>query len=230
MIRSFVAAIFLTAAFLSATEAQASPEPTQSPTPQIATTPTKPLDQGFPSDPEIAKQPPTSNGQQAGYVRPTGKVRLKRYVNSMFGPISLGRNLFNSGIATWQNSPEEWGGQWEGFGRRVASNFGRNVIRQTTIYGLDSALKVDSHFYRSKDRSVKARIYNALVSPVAARKPNGKRTIGIPRLTGAYASSIIAYETWYPSRYDYKDGLKSGTISLGFNAAYNLFKEFVWKK
>ena len=82
----------------------------------------------------------------------------------MVGPVSLGRNLFNSGVGTWRNSPEEWGGQWEGFGRRVASNLGRNVIRQTTIYGLDEALKLDSGYYRAKGKSTGAKIKNGSIT------------------------------------------------------------------
>lgn len=166
----------------------------------------------------------------SGYVRPDSSTRRKRFINSTVGPVALGRQVATAGIGTWRNSPEEWGTKWEGFGRRVASNLGRNAIKQTAIFALDEAFKLDSHFYRSKNKAVGARIRNALISPVTARKPNGEPTIGIPRLVGTYGASIAAYEGWYPKRYDWKDGLRSGTISLGFNAAFNLIKEFVWKK
>lgn len=164
------------------------------------------------------------------YVRPDANTRFKRYVNSTVGPFSLARTVATAGIATARNSPEEWGGQWEGFGKRVASNFGRNLIRQTTQYGLDEALKLDSHYYRSKKTDAGSKIRNALLSPVTARNARGKRVIGIPRIVGTYTGSIVAAETWFPDRFDYKDGLRNGTISLGFNAAFNLIKEFVWKK
>lgn len=147
----------------------------------------------------------------------------------MFGPVSLVQAASVAGITTWRNSPEEWGPGWEGFGKRFASNVGKGVIKDSITFGMDEALKVDSHFYRSEKRDTGSRIKNALISPFTARKPNGKRTIGLPRLVGTYSANIIASETWYPNR-DYKDGLRSGTISLGFNAAFNLLKEFVWKK
>jgi hypothetical protein len=164
------------------------------------------------------------------YVRPDGATRRKRFINSTVGPVALGRNVATAGIATWRNSPEEWGTKWEGFGRRVASNLGKNAIKQTTKFGLDEALAYDSHYYRSQNKSVSARVRNALISPVTARNKNGKRVVGIPNLAGTFGSNIIAYETWYPDRYDWKDGVRSGTISLGFSAAFNLFKEFIWKK
>jgi hypothetical protein len=167
---------------------------------------------------------------QNGYVRPDGKTRFKRYVNSMFGPMALGKTVLSAGYATWRNSPEEWGDNWEGFGRRVASSMGKSVIKNTTMYGLDEALKYDSRYYRSEKKDFGSRLGNALISPVTARDKNGKRVVGIPRIVGTYTASIVAAETWYPSRYDYKDGLKNGTVSLGMNAAFNLVKEFIWKK
>lgn len=166
----------------------------------------------------------------AAYVRPDAATRRKRFINSTVGPFALGRMVATAGISTWRNSPEEWGTKWEGFGRRVASNFGKNAIKQTTKFGLDEALKYDSHFYRSKSKSLGARFRNAVISPVTARDRNGKRVVGIPNLAGTYTSSIVANEAWYPDRYNWKDGVRTGTISLGFNAAYNLFREFVWKK
>jgi hypothetical protein len=168
--------------------------------------------------------------QQDPYTRPDAETRRKRFINSMVGPVAIGRRVVSAGYSTWRNSPEEWGPTWEGFGRRVASGFGKSAIKQTTKFGLDEALKYDSHFYRSKSKNTGARIRNAIISPVTARDKNGKRVVGVPNLVGTYASSIIAYETWYPDRYNWKNGVRSGTISLGFNAAFNLVKEFIWKK
>jgi hypothetical protein len=139
--------------------------------------------------------------QTTNYTRPDGKKRFKNYVNATVGPFALARTVAGAGISTWTNNPEEWGDCWEGFGRRVASDFGRNVIRQTVTFGLDEALQVDSGFYRSQNRSFKAKFRNAVISPFTARKPNGKKTIGIPRIVGTYTSSIAAAELWYPSRF-----------------------------
>lgn len=164
-----------------------------------------------------------------GYVRPNSEMRRKRYLNGLFGPYTLARQVAGAGISSWRNSPEEWGDKWEGFGRRVASNFGKNVIKQTTIFGLDEALNLDSGYYRSRKMDFGSKVANALISPITARTESGRRAVGIPRIVGTYASSIIAAEAWYPSRYNWKDGVKNGTISLGFNAAFNLVKEFVKK-
>lgn len=167
---------------------------------------------------------------QNGYTRPDAKTRFKKYVNGMFGPMALGKNVVSAGWGTWRNSPEEWGDRWEGFGRRFASGLGSSVIKHTTMYGLDEALKLDSGYYRSQKKDFGSKVTNALISPFTARTKTGKRTIGVPRLVGTYTGSIVAREVWYPARYDWKDGLKSGTVSLGMTAAFNLVKEFIWKK
>ena len=163
------------------------------------------------------------------YVRPDKKTRQKNYLKSMFGWNSLGRTVISSGYNTWQNNPEEWGTQWEGFGRRVASGIGKNVIKQTTLFALDESFKLDSKFYRSQKRNFGSKMKNALISPFTARTAEGKRVFGFPRIIGTYTAAIVASETWYPKRYDFKDGLKSGTFSLGLSVAFNMAKE-IFKK
>ena len=222
-IRSFSAAFFLTAFFIGGATAQSDVIP--------ASVPVSDADR-VKVNASTADAEPAETGQTApnGYTRPTAKKRFDRYIKSMVGPFSLARQVAGAGIGTWRNSPEEWGGQWEGFGKRLASGFGKNVIKQTTIYGLDEALKLDSGYYRATGKSTGAKIKNALISPVTALTPSGRRTVGVPRLVGTYTASIVAAETWYPDRYDWKDGVRSGTMSLGVSAAFNRFKEFVWKK
>lgn len=184
----------------------------------------------FPAEVPVDREKTAMLPQTAsGYTRPDAKKRFRRYVNSTIGPFALLGNGIGAGFSTASNEPEEWGKSWEGYGRRFASNVGRNAIRNTITYGLDEALKLDSHFYRSEKRDVGSRVSNALLSVVTARKPNGKRTIGAPRLIGTYTANVVAAETWFPERFSWKDGVRSGTISLGFTAAFNLFREFILK-
>ncbi|MEQ1921755.1 MAG: hypothetical protein ABL952_04525 [Pyrinomonadaceae bacterium] len=171
-----------------------------------------------------------TTANQAAYVRPDAERRFKHFVSDTVGPFAWVGIATGAGFSTAINNPKEWGKSANGFGKRFASNFGKNLIKNTAIYGLDEALKLDSHFYRSPKRDLGSRISNAFLSTVTARKPNGKRAIGIPRIVGSYTSDIIAKEVWYPARYGWKDGLKGGSITLGVNAFFNLFREFVLKK
>ncbi|HEX3101676.1 MAG TPA: hypothetical protein VHQ01_07790 [Pyrinomonadaceae bacterium] len=167
---------------------------------------------------------------QAEYVRPDVKTRRQRYLKNMFGPEALVKSVAMAGFSTAENSPDEWGPHWNGFGKRVASTFGQEIISNTVRFGLEEAFALDSHYYRSRQHAVGSRIKNALISSVTARNAEGRRVFGFPRIVGTYSSHIIASEAWYPKRYNYKDGLKGGTISLGMTAAFNLLREFIHKK
>lgn len=229
---SFVFAIILVL-FIPAA-AQSDPKKTDTKAVQpSATPPTDPTTQTpAKSDPPADNRtnpPDPSANVPTPYVRPTAGKRFKKYVNSMFGPWSIGRAVAAAGLSTWSNSPEEWGPHWDGFGKRFASNMGRSIMKNTMMYGMDEAMKLDSYYYRSEKRDWKSRVKNAMISPVTARKPDGKRVFGVPRVVSTYASSVIVAETWYPGR-DWKDGLRNGSMTLLFNGGYNLLKEFVWKK
>lgn len=168
--------------------------------------------------------------QTTAYTRPNAEKRFKKYINRTFGAYAFLGYAVQSGFSQITDSPEEWENNAKGYARRFGSAVGRNAIKETAVYGLDEALKLDSNFYRSGKKKFGDRIANAFLSTFTARRANGKRVVGAPRLIGTYAASIIAAETWYPKRFDYKDGLRLGTISLGVNLGVNVLKEFFLKK
>src|SRR5215204_6798692 len=194
------------------------PEPQNKPQKTVSQTADK-------KDDESKSLQPTSQA----YVRPDKNTRRKNYFKSLFSLNGFARTVISSGYNTWRNNPEEWGTQWEGFGRRVESGVAKNAVKQTTIYALDESFKLDSRFYRSQKRDFGSKVKNALISPFTARTESGKRVFGFPRIIGTYTAAVIAAETWYPKRYTYLDGLKAGTFSLGMNAAFNVVKELFKK-
>jgi len=160
------------------------------------------------------------------YLFPDSSKRFHRYVKDTIGPLSLLKTAASAGLSQWDSDPLEWGQGMKGYGQRLASNFGGNVIRQTVTYGLSEALHLDTGFERSNRHGFWPRLKDALAQNVTSRTRSGKRIISPPIFAGAYAGSIIPSETWYPSRYSYKDGLRSGTYSLGAGFALNAIREF----
>jgi hypothetical protein len=171
---------------------------------------------------------PDPQSTTSTYVFPSAGHRAKRYAKSMVGPFALGRIAFTAGLDQWNDEPEEWGQGSKGYGKRFASNFGKNAIRQTVTYGLSEAFRLDTGFEKSKRKGFWPRLSDALVQNVTSRTRSGKRILSVPIFAGAYAGSIIPYETWYPSRYSYKDGLRSGTYSLAAGFGLNVLREFVF--
>ena len=176
---------------------------------------------------QSGKPSPTPTATPNAYVRPSQTKRLQRYAKSMFGLEADAQYAINAGISTWRNTPTEWGKTWNGFGKRFASNVGRSVISNTTRFALEEAFKLDSHYYRSTKKDVGSRIRNALIAPFTARNASGKLVLGFPRIAGTYTAHIVSVETWYPKRYGWRDGLRSGSISLGADMLFSLFKEFI---
>ena len=177
-----------------------------------------------------SQQPSTQSAQStspADYVFPSHDERFKRYLKSTIGPFSLVRTGISAGLNQWHDSPEEWGQGMKGYGKRYASGFGRNAIQQTVTYGLDEAFHLDTGFERSKREGFGARLKDALLQNVTSRTRSGKRVISAPRFVGVYTGAIVAHETWYPERYSYKDGLRSGSMTLLTGFGINLFREFV---
>ena len=164
--------------------------------------------------------------QSGSYTRPDASERFKKYAGRTFGGYALLGTVASAGFAHLIDSPPEWEDDSRGFARRVGSAFGKTVVEETTVYALDEAFKLDSNFYRSGKKDFGSRLKNAFLTTFTARKANGKRVIGAPRIVGAFTSNIVAAEVWFPNNYDYRDGLRYGATSLGVNVLVNLFREF----
>src|SRR5688572_702580 len=164
-----------------------------------------------------ASQEAKSSGSEP-YVFPTKGERFNRYVKSTVGPFSLIYSGVTAGLNQWRDKPEEWEQGASGYAKRYASTFGRNAIQQTVVYGLDSALGLDTGFKKSARTGFFPRMKDALAANITSRTRTGKRVISVPRIAGVYTGAIISHETWYPERYNYKDGLRAGTntLLLGF--------------
>ena len=181
----------------------------------------------YSQQPTKDKDPAKTQTTTQDYVFPTSHERFKRYVKSTIGPLALARTAASAGISQWRDSPEEWGQGAKGYGRRLASGVGQNAIQQTVTYGLDEAMGLDTGFQRSKREGFFPRFKDALIQNVTSRTKSGDRVISVPRFAGVYTGAIVARETWYPDRYNYKDGLRSGTTSLLTGFGINLVREFV---
>jgi hypothetical protein len=168
-----------------------------------------------------------SKTTNSDYVFPTRRERFNRYVLRTVGPEALLRSGASAGFSQWRDSPEEWGQGAEGYGKRFASSMGRNAIQQSVVYGLDSALHLDTGFKRSKREGFGARLKDALLQNVTSRNRSGNRVFSVPRFAGVYTGAIVASETWYPERYSYKDGLRQGTTTLLTGFGINVVREFL---
>jgi hypothetical protein len=174
--------------------------------------------------PRVAKVQP---GQP--YERPTEKDKLRGYIFDSFGPYPIISSVTTAGIQQARNKPPDWGQGWDAYGVRVASNFGVNLVTQTTRYTLAELFREDTLYYRCDCTGFGHRLGHALISTVTARRgDDGHRVFSFASLAAPYAGTEAAALLWYPSRFDASDGFRMGNINLAVQAGFNVAYEFIY--
>jgi hypothetical protein len=163
------------------------------------------------------------------YRRPTERQKLRAYAFDTFGPYPFLGAAFAGGIQQAYGTPPEWGGGIGGYGKRVASNFGVNLVTQTTRYGLSELFREDTLYYRCECSGFGHRLQHALISTVTARRgDDGHRVFSFAALAAPYAGTEAAALLWYPSRYEPMDGFRTGNYNLAVQAGLNVALEFIY--
>jgi len=119
----------------------------------------------------------------ATYHPLTGKERVRWVVEQTFGPESLFVGALKTGLATADNSPEEYGPHWDGFGKRYGMRFTGIAASNTMEAGLGAIWGEDPRYVRNETLPFKGRIRNVIVLAFAARNREG-------RLKPAYARYV----------------------------------------
>jgi hypothetical protein len=164
------------------------------------------------------------------YTPPTQATKFNNYFFDAFGPYPISVAAVTAGIDQIDNSPPEWNGGAEGYGKRFGSDLGIEAVSTTTRYALSEALKHDPLYYRCECSGVFPRLGHAVVSAFTARTgEDGRRVFSLPALVGPYAGSVTAVYAWYPSRYGAKDALRIGNDSLLEYVGGNTTLEFLYR-
>jgi hypothetical protein len=163
------------------------------------------------------------------YAQPTQTAKLRNYLFDTFGPYPIAIVAATAGIDQIDNSPPEWNGGGEGYGKRLGSDFGIEVVSTSTRYALSEALKQDPLYYRCACKGVLPRLGHAMISAFTARTgEDGHRVFSVPALVGPYAGSVTAVYGWYPNRFGAKDALRIGNYSLLEYMGGNIALEFLY--
>jgi hypothetical protein len=179
-----------------------------------------------------ARESSQSNGSKqssGGYVFPSRHERVRHYIKGVIGPTAFASAAVAAVYNHAYNRPQEWGKSGNALAKRFFSSFGRGAINETVRFGLSEALKLDSSFHKSTRTGFGPRATDAILETVTSRTRSGRRIVSIPRLTGPYAASFASL-LWMPKRYGPEYALRSGSYSLLGSAAFNLAREFLFRK
>ena len=105
------------------------------------------------------------------YTPPTEQEKLQLFALQAFGPFAVLQATVAGGIQQATKSPPEWGSHWDGFGLRVASNFGVDFpATAATHYGLAEISHEELAYYTCQCKGLLPRLRHALVSTFTGRR------------------------------------------------------------
>jgi hypothetical protein len=103
---------------------------------------------------------------------------------------------------------------------------GETAVKNTVQFGVGAALREDPRYFPSGRRGVLRRAWHAVTFVFVPRNDHGGRTVGAARIAGTLSAGFVS-NAWYPERLsDTSHALSRTGISLGGEAAVNLFHEF----
>ncbi len=171
----------------------------------------------------------TTSQSDLTYTRPTQKTKVRNYFFDAFGPYPIVGVAVAAGINQADNAPPEWKQGAEGYGKRVASDFGIAAVTTTTRYALAQAFREDTLYYRCECKGVFPRLGHAMISTFTGRRgADGHRVFSFSALVAPYAGTMTAVYAWYPGRYDAKDAFRMGNYNLLAYMGGNVALEFLY--
>jgi hypothetical protein len=152
--------------------------------------------------------------------------RFGNYVIRIVGPQAFITTVAAAGISQAENTPKEWGGGAEGYGKRIGNDYAQQFIRGTLEYGVSAALHEDNRYFVSGQTGFFRRTKYAVVSTLLARHDNGDQSFSFSRIGSAAGATFIS-RAWQPrSTNSAGDGAVSFGISMGSDIGFNVFREF----
>ena len=164
----------------------------------------------------------------------TGKERWRLYwKSSFFSAGAYFRPVFFALVLDQTtNSPSQWGGGFHGFGLRVASRTGSNIVQGSIRAPLAAALHEDVR-YISDQRGGKRRILHAVEYSLLTYNEQGHPTLNVSKLVGYYASTAIS-TTWRPGHHPLASyTFANGSEQIGLSVPINILQEFwpeIWRR
>jgi hypothetical protein len=174
------------------------------------------------SDPRLA----VSSPPPAEFAPMTGSERFSKYLVGIADGESIIRAAASAGIGQATNTPKEWHGGAEAYGKRIGNAYAQHVIHRTLQYGISAALHEDNRYFVSGQTGFLRRTKYAIASTLLARHDNGNRSFSFSRIGSAAGAAFISRE-WQPhSTTSAGDGAVTFGVTMGLDMGFNVFREF----
>lgn len=173
--------------------------------------------------PDSWKYSPTENGP---YAPLTLRSKALLFGVRTVEPSAWVKSGLAAGIAQWRDSPEEWDQGTKGYGLRYGHRMANRGVESAIGFGVAAALRQDGRYFRNPDVGVGRRILHAVTRTFVTRTDSGGQTFSAWRFAGNYGAQFVS-NAWRPeSERDVGTTMIRGTLSISYDAASNIFKEF----
>jgi hypothetical protein len=147
---------------------------------------------------------------------------------TFFTGASYLKRMFGAGIDQARGAPQQWGGGFEGYGKRFGSRYGQFVIQKTIQSGTDAILGYEPRYDYCHCKGFWPRTWHAVQRNfVTYNRTEVEKRPQIGSYGGAFAAGLIASETWRPEQ---ENAWKAGGINVaaqaGYGALSNWLQEF----
>ncbi|MGB6945781.1 MAG: hypothetical protein WBE37_25510 [Bryobacteraceae bacterium] len=151
----------------------------------------------------------------------------RQYIKRSLSPLAVVRAGVGAAVTQATDTPHEWGQGAAGFGKRLGSAFAKHLVKKAIQLPVARLLHEEIGYRRSDQQGFRPRLQHALLATVITYKTtNGKKTIAVDEIAGAFGSGLIS-RLWQPASVRALSyGFLSGGITLGVDAGTNVLREF----
>jgi hypothetical protein len=165
-----------------------------------------------------------SNPPPREFAPMTRSERLSRYLLGLSDGESILRAAASAGFAQASNTPKEWKGGAEGYGKRVGNAYAEHVLNRTLQHGIAAALHEDNRYFVSGESA----FYPCEVGDCEHFSRTSRQwqpVYLVGPLWGAAGGAFISRQ-WQPrSTTSAGDGAVSFGVTMGADIGFNLFRE-----
>jgi hypothetical protein len=140
------------------------------------------------------------------------------YVGPLFAALALDQST---------GTPQQWGGGFRGYGRRVVSRVASGDIVQNSFqFPVAALLKEDVRYIASKQQGFGRRAGHAILYSFLTYNSQGHPTLNFANIGGYYFAGAVSTR-WLPGRQKVASyTFSNGSEALGLSVPVNLIQEF----
>jgi hypothetical protein len=146
-------------------------------------------------------------------------------LNETMGPARWVGFTIHAAVDQAEKSPGAWGYGADSFGMRVASHFGKSLLRENIAFGVRALDHEDPRYFRLGKGASWTRAKYALSRTFVARNDSGAWMPAYSRFVTTFATPMLI-QSWQPEGFSAARGFRGGSIGIGVGFGSNLWQEF----